>query len=96
MTGAKNHKELIVWQVADELRIEVYQLTAQSPASRDFKFCDQLRDAVSGIPSNIAEGFRRKTSTDCARFIVYALTGMAQRGRHRTLADTLRGAAPTA
>jgi len=58
MTGAKNHKELIVWQVADELRMKVYQLTAGRPASRDFKFCDQLRDAVGGIPSNIAEGFR--------------------------------------
>ena len=76
MTGAKNHRELIVWQVADELRMEVYQLTARSPASRDFKFCDQLRDAVSGIPSNIAEGFRRKSSTDYARFITYAFSGM--------------------
>lgn len=76
MTGAKNHRELIVWQVADELRMEVYQLTARPPASRDFKFCDQLRDAVSGIPSNIAEGFRRKSSTDYARFITYAFSGM--------------------
>jgi len=76
MTGAKNHKELIVWQVADELRMKVYQLTAGPPASRDFKFCDQLRDAVGGIPSNIAEGFRRKSSIDCARFITYAFTGM--------------------
>lgn len=76
MTGAKNHKELVVWQVADELRMEVYQLTGRRGVSRDFKFRDQLRDAVSGIPSNIAEGFRRRSSIDYARFITYAFTDM--------------------
>ena len=37
-------EDLDAWQVADELRVEVYALTATGPASKDFKFCNQIRD----------------------------------------------------
>ena len=75
-TASHTKFRTLPWQVADELRIKVYQLTGRTPASRDFKFCDQLRDAIDGVPANIAQGFRRKSSIDCARFVTYALTGM--------------------
>jgi four helix bundle protein len=60
--GAKHFRELIVWQLGDQLRQELIRLTAAGSAARDFELRDQLRDAVAGVPANIAEGFRRSTS----------------------------------
>jgi hypothetical protein len=34
--GAKNFRELIVWQLADELRRQVYRLIDATAAARDF------------------------------------------------------------
>lgn len=73
---AKKYQELIVWQLADELRQEVYRLTASGSIARDFKSRSQLRDAVGAIAPNIAEGFRQGSSTDNARFVTYALTSL--------------------
>jgi four helix bundle protein len=73
---AKKYQELIVWQLADELRQEVYGLTASGTIVRDFKSRSQLRDAAGAIAPNIAEGFRRGSSTDNARFVTYALTSL--------------------
>src|SRR5262245_37901512 len=73
---ARHYKELIVWQLADELRREVYRLIKSSPAARDFGFRDQLREAVSGVPANIAEGFRRRQSGDFSRFLTYAFSSL--------------------
>jgi four helix bundle protein len=74
---ANHYKELIVWQLADELRKEVYRLIKSSPAAQqDFKFRDQLREAVRGIPANTAEGFRRRLSGDFGRFVTIAFSSM--------------------
>ncbi len=76
--GVTDYTELIVWQLADALRREVYRLLNRPRVGRDFKFRNQLTDAVSGIPSNIAEGFRRKSPLDFARFVDYAFSGIAE------------------
>lgn len=70
--AAAHVTDLLVWQLADELRVEVIRLTALSAPSRDFKFRDQLRSAASGISANIAEGFGRSTHADFARFLDFA------------------------
>jgi four helix bundle protein len=77
---AKHYRELMVWQLADELRKEVHQLTGSGPAARDFRFRDQLRDAVSGLPANVAEGFRRgrRSPVDFARFTTYSFSGLGE------------------
>jgi len=81
MSGSvKRYQDLIVWQVADELRVEVYRLVANGPASLDWKFRDQIRDAAASVPANIAEGYRRFSSKDFARFVqvAYASAGETQ------------------
>lgn len=50
-------EDLDAWPVADESRLEVYALTATGPASTDFKFCSQIRDAAASATRNISEGF---------------------------------------
>jgi four helix bundle protein len=73
-----HYKDLIVWQLADELRREVYRLTATGPASKDFHFRAQLYGAVRKLAPNIAEGFRRSTNADFARFVTFAYSGAAE------------------
>lgn len=70
--GAKQYQDLVVWQIADELRREVYRLTDSGPAAKDFRFRDQLRQAAGGIPANIAEGFRRLGAREFIQFLRYA------------------------
>jgi len=71
---AQRYEDLEAWQLADELRREVLALTETGPASRDFKFRDQIRDAVSSAARNIAEGFGRYHPPDFARFMQYSLS----------------------
>ena len=51
----KRIKDLIVYQKAKQLVIDVYKLLEQFPDSERFALCGQLRRAVVSIPSNIAE-----------------------------------------
>jgi four helix bundle protein len=66
-------EDLDAWQVADELRQEVYALTATGPASQDFKFCNQIRDAASSATRNISEGFGRFHPKDFAHFMDFSI-----------------------
>ena len=70
----KRIKDLIVYQKAKQLVIDVYKLLEQFPDSERFALCGQLRRAVVSIPSNIAEGMGRVSNKDQAHFlnIVYA------------------------
>jgi four helix bundle protein len=46
-------RSLIVWQLADELRREILAFTDTGPASRDFKYRDQIRDAIASVCRNL-------------------------------------------
>jgi four helix bundle protein len=67
--GAKQYQDLVAWQLANELRRAVFQATIRGPASRDLRFCDQIRAASSSVSANIAEGFYRYTHREFARFL---------------------------
>jgi hypothetical protein len=54
---ARRFEDLIAWQVAHELQREVFAFIARSDVSRDFKFCDQIRESTRSTTRNIAEGF---------------------------------------
>ena len=66
---AKSFRELVVWQLAFELKSQVIALLQNGPASKDFRFRDQLADAARSVPANIAEGFGRFNPADIARFV---------------------------
>jgi four helix bundle protein len=61
----------MVWQLAMALSEEVYRLIRTTSARRDFSFRDQLTEAVSGIASNIADGFPRG-ALDFGRLVTYS------------------------
>ena len=46
---AKRYENLEAWQLADELKREVYAITATGSAATDFGFRDQIRDAAASL-----------------------------------------------
>jgi four helix bundle protein len=62
-------KDLVVWQRAVELSVEIYRLTATFPALERFGLTDQLRRASVSIASNIAEGYGRPTRGEYTQFL---------------------------
>ena len=63
------YKELVVWQRSMELVKEIYLLVRKLPKEETYALSDQMRRAVVSIPSNIAEGYGRKSKTEYIRFL---------------------------
>ena len=57
MRGARHFRELIIWQLGDQLRIELFKMTRRRPLQADLKLRSQLDDAIDSVCRNIAEGF---------------------------------------
>ena len=76
MAGVRRYQDLICWQLADELEILVFELTETGPASKDFEFRDQIRDASSSATRNMAEGFGRFLPAQHANFLRIAKSSL--------------------
>ncbi|HWI16538.1 MAG TPA: four helix bundle protein [Vicinamibacterales bacterium] len=59
MAGFKKFEEIIAWQLAHSLKLQVDAFIARPAFKFKFKFADQLSDAVRSAPRNIAEGYMR-------------------------------------
>jgi len=65
---------LITWQLADQFNDAVHDLVMGSSASAtDRPYRNQVLDAASGVPSNVAEGFLRYSPREFAKFLDYAM-----------------------
>jgi four helix bundle protein len=65
----KNYKELKVWKKSYELCLEIYRITAKFPKEEKYGLTSQIRRSAVSIPSNIAEGYGRKTTSDYVRLL---------------------------
>jgi len=65
----KNYKELNVWKKSYQLSLSIYRITAMFPKEERYGLISQIRRSVVSIPSNIAEGYGRKTTADYIRFL---------------------------
>ena len=65
----KNYKELTVWQKSYELCLQIYRITATFPNEERYGLSSQIRRSAVSIPSNIAEGYGRKTTVDYIRML---------------------------
>jgi four helix bundle protein len=65
---AKTFEDLEVWKKAHAYVLGVYRLTEDFPKHELFGLTSQLRRASVSIPANIAEGFKKASKADKARF----------------------------
>jgi four helix bundle protein len=66
---AKTFRDLIVWNKAHLLVMEIYRYTSALPRNETYGLAMQMKRAAVSIPANIAEGFRRRGRADKARFM---------------------------
>jgi len=79
---ARRYRDLICWQLANELKLEVYAFTARPVAAKDFKYCNQIRDSARGAPRTIAEGFGRYRPPEFARYLEFARASLNETHNH--------------
>jgi four helix bundle protein len=59
----------MVWQRGHALTLEIYKLTEGFPRQEQFGLVSQVRRAASSVPTNIAEGSKRMSNIEFARFL---------------------------
>jgi four helix bundle protein len=66
---SKSFEDLIVWQKAHALTLATYRITESFPKTEQFGLTSQMRRASTSIAANIAEGYRKRSANDKARFM---------------------------
>ena len=72
------YRDLEVWQKGMALCVEVYGATRHLPADERFGLTNQMRRAAVSVPSNIAEGYGRKSDGDLRRHLQIARGSVAE------------------
>ena len=85
----QSFKDLIVWQKAFELCLDVYRATAGLPPEEKFGLTFELRKTSRSVPSNIAEGHERHTTVEYLRFLDIASGSRAELETQLLLAAAL-------
>ena len=69
---SSNFRDLMVWQKAMDLTVEIYLLVKHLPKEENYALSDQMRRAAVSVPSNIAEGHGRDSAKEFVRFLSMA------------------------
>ncbi|HYE99814.1 MAG TPA: four helix bundle protein [Planctomycetota bacterium] len=70
--------ELEAWKTAHALTLKVYRRTERYPARERFGLTLQMRKAAASIGANVAEGFKRRSWHEKARFYNIAEASTAE------------------
>jgi four helix bundle protein len=86
---ARNFQDLVVWQKAHGLVLEIYRLSRKFPREETYGLTSQLRRSAVSIPANIAEGFKKKGRNDKLRFLNIAQGSLEETRYYLILAGDL-------
>lgn len=95
MEKTKHFKELVVWQKAHQFVLNIYKLTKLFPKEELFGLTSQLRPSAVSVPANIAEGYRKRTIPDKAKFLNTAQGSLDESHYYLILAHDLEYADTT-
>ncbi len=87
--AVRSYRDLIVWQKAMELVVEIYQRTRAFPGDEMFGLVSQMRRAAVSIPSNIAEGYGRTSTGEYKQFLGHARGSLWEIGTQILIAQKL-------
>jgi four helix bundle protein len=65
----RTFKDLVVWQKAFDLSVEIYRLSSELPKHEFYGLASELRKTSRSIPYNIAEGYKRWSTVEYIRFL---------------------------
>jgi four helix bundle protein len=66
---ARSYRDLLVWQKAKKLALDVYRATEAFPKPETYGMTSQVRRAAVSVVSNIAEGQGRLTRGEFRQFL---------------------------
>ena len=81
MNRDKSFRNLILWQKAHALVIEIYKITSLLPKSEQFGIISQIQRSSTSVPANIAEGYGRISIKEKLRFL-YIANGSLEETRY--------------
>ncbi len=76
--GEAGYKRLIVWQKADQLANDIYIHTRNFPKEELYGLTSQMRRAGLSVPTNIVEGYARKSRNELKQFLNISLGSLAE------------------
>jgi len=74
----RDHTKLRAFELADEVAVLVYRVTAGFPREELYGLTSQMRRAAVSIPSNIVEGCARDSQADYLRFLYIAFGSLRE------------------
>jgi four helix bundle protein len=66
--ASKSFEDLLVWQKAHAFVLDVYKTTKEFPKEELYGLTSQFRNSARSVPSNIAEGYKKRGKADKLRF----------------------------
>ena len=66
------YRDLNVWKISYKFVLAVYVVTKKFPKDEVYGLTSQIRRSAVSIPSNIAEGSKRRSEKDFCHFLVIA------------------------
>ena len=91
-----DYTELVAWQRAMDLAVEVYDASRALPADERFGLTTQMRRAAVSISANIAEGQGRRTCGEFLNQLSVAYGSLCELETHILLAQRLSMMEPAA
>ena len=85
----QDFKKLKVWQRSHALVLNIHKLTKLFPPEERYDLVPQLRRAAKSVPTNIAEGCKRESQLEFARFLNIAEASLSETEYHILLSHDL-------
>ncbi len=78
MNKKRGYRDLLAWQRAYELTLQVYRGTATWPREELYGLTSQIRRAAVSVAANIAEGYDRSSRNEYIHFLSIARGSLAE------------------
>lgn len=78
MSTINSFKDLKVWEKSHLLALNVYRITESFPHKELYGLTSQIRRSIISVPSNIVEGFHRRSINEGVYFYRVALASLEE------------------
>ena len=86
MAPVRSFRDLIVWQRAIDLAVEVFRITQDFPKDQKDALTDNIRRCSTSISANIAEGFGRGKDSEFDYFLRISYGSLCELESHFEIA----------
>ena len=71
-------KKLEVWKLSDDFAFQIYMISRKFPREEMYGIKAQLRRAALSVPTNIVEGYSRRSDKELVRFLDIAIGSLEE------------------